>query len=193
RRRAGRPPSLTTSPLHGRQRAPAGRTPRARAQPDARKPSPDHRPIRARPVGAPERLVKWVCRHPAVAGLLAIVVVVTLLGFGGVAWQGHRAQQERDDALRARDEAEAAKLGEEEERKRAESRWYLNQMARVQHEYLANNAGQARRLLQECRARTPGLCQWEWDYMRRQCHAYLLSLPKQALNVWSVSYSPCGR
>jgi serine/threonine-protein kinase len=46
-------------------------------------------PIRARPVGPPEQALKWVKRKPAVAGLLAaVLVLVAGLAGGGVwAWQ----------------------------------------------------------------------------------------------------------
>src|SRR5205814_1654333 len=44
-------------------------------------------PIAARPVGGVERLVKWVKRQPALAGMLAVLVLVIAVSFGVVAWQ----------------------------------------------------------------------------------------------------------
>src|SRR5262249_29447017 len=41
-------------------------------------------PVRARPAGWPERALKWARRRPAVAGLLAGLVLVTGLGVAGV-------------------------------------------------------------------------------------------------------------
>jgi serine/threonine protein kinase/tetratricopeptide (TPR) repeat protein len=55
-------------------------------------------PVRARPVGTSERLVRWCGRHPGVAGLLAALVLVFLAGSTGVIWQWHSATQERDMA-----------------------------------------------------------------------------------------------
>jgi formylglycine-generating enzyme required for sulfatase activity len=62
--------------------------------------------IRARPVGALERTVKWARRRPALAALL----LVTLLGVAGIVWkyadaeqQKHEAQKEADKAKKARD------------------------------------------------------------------------------------------
>src|SRR5439155_18848771 len=43
-------------------------------------------PIRARPVGRIERCLKWVRRRPLVAGLLAVVALVTVLGISAFAW-----------------------------------------------------------------------------------------------------------
>src|SRR5262249_35551872 len=44
-------------------------------------------PVRARPVGAAERAIKWARRRPAIAALLAAVVLVAAVGFGLVVWQ----------------------------------------------------------------------------------------------------------
>jgi WD40 repeat protein/tetratricopeptide (TPR) repeat protein/tRNA A-37 threonylcarbamoyl transferase component Bud32 len=59
----------------------------------------DGEPVAARPVGTPERVIKWVRRRPAVAGLLAAVLVVAAAGLGAFAWQ-------YDDALRQKRIAE---------------------------------------------------------------------------------------
>jgi WD40 repeat protein len=42
----------------------------------------DGKPITARPVGWGERALKWAKRRPAIASLAAVVVLVTLVGFG---------------------------------------------------------------------------------------------------------------
>jgi serine/threonine protein kinase len=42
-------------------------------------------PIRARPVGPGERVLKWAKRRPAVAALLGLVVLLTAVGLGGIA------------------------------------------------------------------------------------------------------------
>jgi serine/threonine protein kinase/tetratricopeptide (TPR) repeat protein len=63
-------------------------------------------PVRARPVGTGERVVRWCRRKPGVAGLLAALVLVFLVGSSGVLWQWHRARRERDIANQEKDRAE---------------------------------------------------------------------------------------
>jgi hypothetical protein len=56
------------------------------------------RPIRARPVGGLERTWKWAQRKPAVAGLLAALVVAVVVGFAGITWQWRQAVGARNTA-----------------------------------------------------------------------------------------------
>src|SRR5262249_894962 len=63
-------------------------------------------PIRARPVGTVERMVVWCRRKPAVAGLLAALVLVILAGSSGVLWQWQRATRQRAPALQEKKRAE---------------------------------------------------------------------------------------
>jgi formylglycine-generating enzyme required for sulfatase activity len=63
-------------------------------------------PIRARPVGAVERAVKWARRRPALAALLGVVLLalVGLTALSAVALdREQKAQQEADKAKKARD------------------------------------------------------------------------------------------
>src|SRR5262249_47566692 len=63
-------------------------------------------PIRARPVGPAERIVAWCRRKPAVAGLLAALLLVFLAGSTGVLWQWQRASRNAAAFRRERDTAE---------------------------------------------------------------------------------------
>jgi serine/threonine protein kinase/Tfp pilus assembly protein PilF len=77
-------------------------------------------PVRARPVGATERVIVWCRRKPSLAGLLAALVLVILAGSSGVLWQWKRARvhaaeaqknavafrRERDTALSEKARAE---------------------------------------------------------------------------------------
>src|SRR5581483_8706961 len=53
-----------------------------------------------------ERLLRWGRRNPVVAGLLALVVAVCLVGFAGVAWQWREARREARVARAAKGLAE---------------------------------------------------------------------------------------
>ena len=66
----------------------------------------DKEPILARPIGRWERAVHWCRRRPAVAALLAVVVLVTTVGFGLVAWQWRRAEANYADAVENFNESE---------------------------------------------------------------------------------------
>jgi serine/threonine protein kinase/Tfp pilus assembly protein PilF len=58
----------------------------------------DGQPIRARPVGRLEQAWRWCQRKPAVAALLAALVLVLAGGFAAVLWQLQRVQRQRDVA-----------------------------------------------------------------------------------------------
>jgi formylglycine-generating enzyme required for sulfatase activity len=60
-------------------------------------------PIRARPVGAVERTVKWVRRHAAVSAMAAAVLLVTVLGVAGIFWKYRDAEHQANRATKARD------------------------------------------------------------------------------------------
>ncbi len=82
------------------------------------------RPVQARPVGALERGWRWCRRNPAIAGLLAALVAVLLLGSGTATLFGVRAIQEaeraEEGARNAAVEAGNARAAEEEAQRKAE-------------------------------------------------------------------------
>ena len=65
-------------------------------------------PIRARPVGAVERAVKWVRRHAAVSALTAAVLAATVLGVAGIVWKYLDAERQKGAALQEAAKAERA-------------------------------------------------------------------------------------
>jgi WD40 repeat protein/serine/threonine protein kinase len=65
-------------------------------------------PIVARPISRRERLWKWARRQPVVAGLLAAVALVTVLGVAGITWQWRNAAAGWAHADDQREHAEAA-------------------------------------------------------------------------------------
>jgi formylglycine-generating enzyme required for sulfatase activity/tRNA A-37 threonylcarbamoyl transferase component Bud32 len=73
-------------------------------------------PIRARPVGAVERAVKWVRRHAAIAALAAAALLVTVLGVAGIVWKYLDAEEQKGIALAK--EADAKQAADKAERAR---------------------------------------------------------------------------
>jgi WD40 repeat protein/tRNA A-37 threonylcarbamoyl transferase component Bud32 len=111
----------------------------------------DHRPIRARRIGALGRLARWSRRNPGVAALLAGILTIFLTAFALVSWSYWRAE----DALQ-----------ESHRRERAE-RWqrYRGDMAATAIALQLQNVGAARRALET----TPQEYRdWEWHHFYHQ-------------------------
>jgi WD40 repeat protein len=166
-------------------------------------------PVRARPVGRVERVLLWCRRKPAIAGMLAAIVLFALVGLGGILWQWQEAsanavaeknarslaESNEQRALRSEEDAkqktkEARDAKDEADRKAKELGWqvYKHRIALAQREWQANNVLLAERLLDECEPARRG---WEWYYCKRLCHPekQLLRTP----GVWlGAAFSPNG-
>src|SRR5439155_16538407 len=70
----------------------------------------EHRPILARATPWWEQTIKWARRRPAVAALLATLAVTLTGALIGMFFLWRQAEDERDDAIRARNEKESQRL-----------------------------------------------------------------------------------
>ncbi|MFO0846525.1 MAG: nuclear transport factor 2 family protein, partial [Gemmataceae bacterium] len=175
-------------------------------------------PIRARPVGAFERVVKWVRRRPAVAGLLLLAAILTAAGVGGVLHEWRRAEGERDQAERQRDlarqasreaseraeaearavtEADAARRQAEERRlvterllRDARHGKYFFDVLRAQRDLKAGLPDSADALLSNCPLDLRG---WEWHHLARLCHLDSVPCVGHQGDGWAVAWAPDGK
>ncbi len=119
-------------------------------------------PIIARPVSRSERAWKWTRRRPALAGLLALSLVVLVFGFPGAMVLWLRADRARAAADQARDQLEGAV--------------YAGHIALADHAYQDNDVEAARALLDRCvpEPGRPDRRHWEWSYLDRLSHSDLI-------------------
>jgi WD40 repeat protein len=155
-------------------------------------------PIRARPVPAWERGLRWARRRPAAVALLAMTVVAVLALAASGVWLGYSRQLEaaleaRALALQTADEQRqlAQQRQTEAEQARADMReaFALNSVLLAHSEWRDRHLERARDLLAEC----PGSCHdWEWRYLHRLCHAPGAPFTQHATDVFDVAFSPDG-
>src|SRR5207237_355385 len=89
-------------------------------------------PIIARPASAWEHTVKWARRRPAVAALLAVIMLVFSVGMVGIIWQWQEARLARGVA----DEKAQTAIAASEQAKR---NLYDRTILATYHQWLANN------------------------------------------------------
>ncbi|HZT83779.1 MAG TPA: protein kinase [Gemmataceae bacterium] len=168
-------------------------------------------PVHARPVRGWERALKWARRRPAVAALLALVLVVAVAGFAAVTYQWRQTERALAEAQEAREDAELAQLqvadwalAEAEASQRAaqarqeaeargrllEGALYFNRIALADREWAAGNVARAEGLLGEC---PPARRGWEWHYLRHRLHAGQRVLAGHRDAVLGVAASADGK
>jgi WD40 repeat protein/serine/threonine protein kinase len=98
------PRDLETVVLKALERDPARRYQTAGELAEDLKRFVEDRPIRARRISPAERLWRWCRRNTLLAGMTALLLLLTLGGIGGILWQWQKAEharQEADDARRS--------------------------------------------------------------------------------------------
>lgn len=130
--------------------------------------------ILARPSTTWERTVKWARRKPAIAALLALVVLVGAAGLGGIVYQLRKV------------EATARKLHQN---------LYVADMGMAHRAYLDNHLGRAVELLRKY-IPAPGdhdVRGFEWRYLWKRTRGQELCTWKHDAFVEDAEFSPNGR
>jgi WD40 repeat protein/serine/threonine protein kinase len=148
-------------------------------------------PIRARRPTLVQQGRKWARRHRPVvavlAGSAALGLVLAVVGLAAGNAAVLRQKEKTEEALRAETRANddlTAALA------RQRQTAYFRSVALAHSCWLANDVLRAEQFLDEC----PGdLRHWEWHYLKRLCHADLLTLRGHGGRAGSVAFSPDGK
>jgi WD40 repeat protein len=158
----------------------------------------DDEPIKARRVSAWRRAVLWARRRPAAAALLLVsgVAVLALGGVGTGLYYNAQLQEALQQTERQKDKAEEAQREETAQRhvaqaalREAHFHQYFHYLARANAAWRVGSMAGVEKLLDAC---PTDQRHWEWDYLKRQCHAGLLTLRGHTAQVYSVAFSPDG-
>jgi WD40 repeat protein/tetratricopeptide (TPR) repeat protein len=175
-------------------------------------------PVLARPVGMSERAVKWARRRPTVAGLLAGIVLLTVIAIAVIsglyrdaASEARRAQQAEQQAEQDRDKAReqegiarqaeekarekeglarTEKVRAEKQLERAERLLYASHIQAAHREWEAGNAATAWQHLESCRQDYRNV---EYRYLLTLFNRNHVTLLGHTDAVSSVAISPDGK
>jgi WD40 repeat protein len=186
---SGVPRELETICLKCLEKNPHRRYPSAAALANDLQRFEQGQPILAVRAGALTYAAKWMRRRPAIAGLLATILLLAVTGCASFVWAYSIARREADrarrESMRADSEAAEARIQAQE----AQFGLYVSQIGRAQAELLANDQPAAARVLQQTR---PELRGWEYGYLRRSSEGTPLILHCPGGQVRAVAFSPDG-
>jgi WD40 repeat protein len=157
-------------------------------------------PVVARPIGIVERSVKWVKRRPALAGLLATVMVAAiLLVAGGIAFtlkldQARQvAEEEKERAEKGEADAKTQRTKAEQERDLARRNSMTAQLLLV-GSIFDREPGRALALLEDTRLCPPDLRDPAWGFYYHVCRRWEpRGLTRHDEGVFCLAFSPDGK
>ncbi len=163
------PVDLETIVLKAMAKDPSGRYGAAQELADDLSRFIKHEPIRARRSTPWERSVKWAQCRPAVAALMATIVLCILVGFAAVTWQWVRAERVNETLRKT---------------------LYFSRIALAERELAVTNLSRVDRLLADC---PPDLRGWEWNYLKRARMGDVPVVCHAGTQVVDVAFSPDGK
>ncbi|QDT12887.1 WD40 repeat domain-containing serine/threonine protein kinase [Planctomycetes bacterium K23_9] len=159
-------------------------------------------PILARPALPVERIWKWSKRNPAVASLLALILLFLSIGLPTmtVLWRRAEtargnAESQREFAAVAQRESRIAAIAAEQAKEASEVARYGSSMMLAQKYLEEGNAYELKRLLNdwvpdpddEAANDQRG---WEWDYLNQNTNTSVLTLSADLRFAWDVAIHP---
>jgi serine/threonine protein kinase len=167
------PTELETIVLKAMERNPAERYATAQDLADDLQRFLSDQPIRAKRPSLLQRLRKWARRHrPVVTAGVVSAMLLLITALGALAASNvaiSREKQQTEEALKGEIQAKE----ELKEALRREQRTsYVRRIALADLEWWSNHVDRTEQLLGECPAE---LRRWEWHYLKRRCHAELLT------------------
>jgi WD40 repeat protein/serine/threonine protein kinase len=160
-------------------------------------------PIKARPVGKPERLWRWCRRKPLVASLTTGIILSLLSGTAVATYFALHAYREaanaRNQEALAKDKEALVEAKADEARDNldlARSRLYIADMRMAQQAWQETQFGRLLELLDGQRPEQTGGTDYrgfEWYYWQRLCNPELRSLQGHNGSVSTMAFSPDGK
>jgi WD40 repeat protein/serine/threonine protein kinase/tetratricopeptide (TPR) repeat protein len=154
-------------------------------------------PVQACPPSAWYRFGKFARRNKVVLLTAALIALSMVVGTVASMWQMIRATQAEALAetrlkgeTAAREASDKALQAEKRARAELSQSLYFQSIARADLEWWNNNVGRADQILDEY---PPEYRHWEWRYLKRLCHADLVTLAGHTEPVHAVAFSPAGR
>jgi WD40 repeat protein/serine/threonine protein kinase len=153
-------------------------------------------PIHARPVGRPERLIRWCQRNPLIASLISTIGFLLLAGTGTASYLAVLSARHAQRADEAAGAATASAERERQERLLSNHRYYAAEIGRTESAWLEGKINLVQQKLQALmpqRPEDPDLRSFEWYFLDHNCHSELRTLREHVGAVQSVACSPDGR
>jgi WD40 repeat protein/serine/threonine protein kinase len=154
----------------------------------------DGRPTVARPVSTLASGLRWIGRHPAIAGLVLVTCVGLISFLVGTAWHVRSLSQALAFADEMRAEAEhQGDLARIREREIGE-RLYAADMKLAQDAWNNGNVGQVLELLNQQLPSSPerDLRSFDWHHLWRLSHSEMQTLHAHDGDVYDSQFSPNG-
>ncbi len=160
-------------------------------------------PILARPISRSERTYRWCRRRPALAGLLATVLLLTsALAIGGplaavtqnqlkqiAVDNEHRAEMLARQEVAARQQAEASRQALADQKDRSDHALYARTVSLAYQQWVSGNLTSTEDLLASLPASHRGM---EWYYVDSLCHQELIEMSGMRGPARMVAMTPDG-